>query len=973
MRRSRTDQLFWERFIRAYPIKATAFLVIVALTVVSCGKEGAISRSLTQVDYDSLPAKHVRPMQPIERLHAAAGKLEALLGSEARRDLTPREVSAARSARARVDDALGAVHRQLDADRGKLEGLHAKAALARLDEVERKSAKIEQSLRAALAALPPGGARAAGPAAQAARALAALVPEQPQQPLSSDLSFGIRNAPPQSVALSAGIAPAYAGRAPADVAPSTLSRVAAPEDLAATPETEVTPAIRQLVQQLGGDPVRIYEYVRNEIRYQPYYGIRKGADQTLAEKAGSDADQAALLIALLRTSGIHARFIRGVAELPAAHAADWLGIDVQAGERLDATPDVLASGGIPTTQIRANGALAKVRFAHVWTEAYVAGDAYRGTEEGIGTKTWLPLDPSIKRTRFVAPRVDLQQLLQPAVTDWARGLVDSFQRVGDTGAIAPAQAQLSESFETLRARQQTLLQGAGIGDDDDISALIGSRRPRAVDTGYLPGSLPFKAVVVSDEVRTLPDDLNASVTFAITGSDPLAVPDYDPEDADDGGLSFIANTRDLANKRITIGYAPATQADAGIIDAYHGLLNAPTYAAALIPVLRVDGEVVARGTRAVSTGYTQKFRIVYRAPGYTADVVENPVAVGGLSAVSLNLGEKSLSQIRQRGTALSALADGTSTANVLTDARAGEMLSIMGDLYFARNDQHNKALARIAKVQQQRALSGAIVATALRTRLLAGFPVWTELGGATFDVDEDVQSVTSLSADDDAVQNYLRASGMNASVSEGQILQHAFRSPAASTTNILGVAAGQQIPIYQVDRSNIETVAAQLTLSDATKHDIRAAVATGATVIVPKSSVTIGGWNGVGYVVTRGLTADYRISGGASGGAWWPQIPLPPIPTDKGSLSVWVATLAGFPQQEAACVSVVLDIAALANLSTSFAATALWMPLLSVGFVPAAFALAALLIAVVVTAIAIVWAAAQEWNDANTCINSAGL
>ena len=44
----------------------------------------------------------------------------------------------------------------------------------------------------------------------------------------------------------------------------------------------------------------MFQYVANEIAYQPYYGSLKGAAATLHSKAGGPTDQASLLIALLR-------------------------------------------------------------------------------------------------------------------------------------------------------------------------------------------------------------------------------------------------------------------------------------------------------------------------------------------------------------------------------------------------------------------------------------------------------------------------------------------------------------------------------------------------------------------------------------------------------------------------------------------------------------------------------------------------
>jgi transglutaminase-like putative cysteine protease len=958
-------RLVWDAFTRSIWVKAVALTLVTALVVVTCGREGALYRSVGELNYDSLPTDKPRPTGPAEKLHAVVSELRGLTAIQAKRPLSSQQADQARTARSRIGDEVRALNRQFDADRAKLEKLDAKAALKRLGEIEARTSRIQRALSPALAALPSDGDHAPRLAARAADLLAELSPETPQQPLSSELGFRLDNAEPRSPSLSAGITPAYGAPTASDT-PSDLPPTPEQEDLAETPEAKITPAIRDLAEQLDRDPVKIYEYVRNSVRYEPYYGIRKGADQTLAERSGSDADQAALLIAMLRHSGIHARFVQGVAELSAAQAADWLGVNVQSDEQITAAPDILASGGVPTAQIRANGLLTKVRFAHFWVEAHVASDAYRGVEEGIGGKKWLPLDPSIKRTKFVAPRVDVRERLEPVTAEWAEDLAGDLEPAGDSGLITPPQAELDGRVQALVDEQEAILREAGADDDDGLTALVGSRTPLPVAAGYLPASTPFKPVAITDESRALGGNLNASVTFEVSGSDPLSVPNYDPESDSGGGLTFTAPTRDLANKRITVSYVPATEADAEIIDAYHGLLNAPTYAAALIPVLRVDGRVVARGRTAVSTGYTQNFRIVYRSPGFASDVVENPVAVGGLSTVALDLGDKSLAQIRARGNATAALRDGTTTENILTDARGGEMLGIMGELYFARNDQYNAIIGSLTGVHQQRGLSGAIVAMALRTRYVAGFPVSTKLSGVSFDVDQDVTSVTNLTGNADALRAYARASGVNTSLSEGQILELMFKSPAASTTRVLSVATGQGIPIFQVDQSNVDTVVPQLELPESTTRDIRAAVAQGATVVAPQRTVTVGGWHGAGYVIEKGLAADYRISGGASGG-FWENISIPGVPTDKGSLGVMAAVFLGLDDRIAACISIALDIWGMWTFSHGlvFVGALMWGT-------PPMLALATVAFAYFMTIILFVYTTMMLWNDTNKCLTGEG-
>lgn len=690
-RKSET-KLFWEQFHRSPLVKSVAIVLIVVLTWVFTGKEFFLGRAIGAADlnYDSAPAKAKKLTKPAEKLHAAVVELQELLAIQAKKNLTEKQVGSATAARGEIAAQLTALDRQFAVDRVKLWKLDAKDALKRLSVIEAKTAKLKKQLATALSNVPVDGAKATAEAGSATEILTALSPEKPQQPLSSDLSFGIKNAKPRSVSLSAGITPAYNSPTPNETA-SPLPREPQPEDLEETPETRVTPAIEQLATTLNHDPVKIYEYVRNNIRIETYYGIRKGADQTLAEKAGSDADQAALLIALLRESGIHARFVQGVAELPAAKAANWLGVDVAHGERLDAVPDILWSGGTPVSTVKVGDQLTKIRFNHIWAEAYVPQEAYRGVDEGPGDKSWSPLDASIKENVFKQPQADFKQLLEPAVTNWAQGFVDSSQTVGDDGIIAPPPAQTAQQTQELLTNTQSVLEDHGIGDNSTLSDVVGSREIKQANLTLLPNTTPFKAVSVDGELRTVPDNLNASVSFAVSGSDPLSVPD--PEQGNEGGFSFTAKTHDLANKRITVSYVPATENDAEIIDAYHGLLNAPSYAAALIPVLRVDGQVVARGHQAVSTGYTQNFRITYRMPGFAADVVENPVYVGSLSAVALDLGTIGRESIIPRAESHEALASGTNASNLLTDQRIGETLSIVGEYYFWRNTNHDRLLS----------------------------------------------------------------------------------------------------------------------------------------------------------------------------------------------------------------------------------------------------------------------------------------
>jgi RHS repeat-associated protein len=65
----------------------------------------------------------------------------------------------------------------------------------------------------------------------------------------------------------------------------------------------ITPEIQALADGLQDDPLRMYNYVHDHIRYVLYFGSKKGAELTLLEKSGNDFDQCALLVAMLRAAG----------------------------------------------------------------------------------------------------------------------------------------------------------------------------------------------------------------------------------------------------------------------------------------------------------------------------------------------------------------------------------------------------------------------------------------------------------------------------------------------------------------------------------------------------------------------------------------------------------------------------------------------------------------------------------------------
>ena len=96
---------------------------------------------------------------------------------------------------------------------------------------------------------------------------------------------------------------------------------------------------------LGHDPERIFNFVRDEITFEAYAGVLRGARGTLLGKAGNALDKSLLLAELLKASGVTTQFAAGVLDLSKVQT---LVSEANASKKTTAAPanppDVAAAG-----------------------------------------------------------------------------------------------------------------------------------------------------------------------------------------------------------------------------------------------------------------------------------------------------------------------------------------------------------------------------------------------------------------------------------------------------------------------------------------------------------------------------------------------------------------------------------------------------------------------------------------------------
>jgi hypothetical protein len=95
------------------------------------------------------------------------------------------------------------------------------------------------------------------------------------------------------------------------------------------------------------------------------------------------------------------------------------------------------------------------------------------------------------------------------------------------------------------------------------------------------------------------------------------------------------------------------------------------------------------------------------------------------------------------------------------------------------------------------------------------------------------------------------------------------KAEGVSAVKALALANQQGQRTYTINQQNYQTALPQLTISNATKNEIRTAVEEGKIATVHQAPITHHGWTGEGYIILDPETGAgaYKLSGGADGGA----------------------------------------------------------------------------------------------------------
>lgn len=680
------------------------------------------------------------------------------------------------------------------------------------------------------------------------------------------------------------------------LAQATLPEVPNAPDLAQTDDVQITQAIKDQAAALNNSPVKIYNWVRNNIAFVPSYGSIQGSDMTLQNRRGNAFDTASLLIAMYRAAGVPARYVYGTIDVPADRAMNWVG----GVTKPEAAQSLLGQGGIPNIGITSGGAIKTIRMEHVWVEAFVDYGPGMGAINK-SPNTWVPMDASFKQYQFAQGMdiksnvpLDSQNLLtqiqQGATVDTTQGYVQNLN-----------QANLQTQLTTYQSQVKTYIDGqkanATVGD------VLGSQTIVQENYSIMMGTLPYKVVATGNAFQTLPDNLRWKFKTNIYPADGIS-------DGSSPIIELNQSTAKLAGKKITLSFVPATQADQDLVNSYlpkphtDGTPIQPSELPSSLPgyllhmkaEIRVDGQVIAQTAESFTMGGDVKQSTQYFNPAYGTweGGEDNDITVGEYNAIGIDLqgmGAQQLKSLQARMDATRAKlmqfqqnpGDATPINGLTKEDLTGDLVQTGILSYFAQVDTSDNLIARTAgNLKTYRLPSYGRFLIAAQPHYFFGVVRNVSFQGVTMDVDYLRYHVAANDGSQATSAQFMRQAGSPGSFAENAVPEAMFRDPnlalndssqpqGVSAVKALAIAAAQGQRIYTLNENNQSQQSAilqSLQIDQDVKMEIANALAVGREVTVHEKNINVNGWVGNGYIVLDAATGAgaYKISGGMNGG-----------------------------------------------------------------------------------------------------------
>jgi hypothetical protein len=289
---------------------------------------------------------------------------------------------------------------------------------------------------------------------------------------------------------------------------------------------------------------------------------------------------------------IHARYAYGTVRIPIEKVMNWVG-GVTAPA---AAIQILGQGGIPTAGLAQGGKIAFVKMEHVWVEAWVDYRPSRGARHKKGD-SWIPMDASFKQYQFTEG-MDIQSNVPFDAENFVEQLTQNAQINETEGWVSGIDQNFMEtSLQNYQTQMETYITqtnpDATVGQVLGTQTIIPSKRPT------LAAGLPYSLMAKGNIFKELPSNLRHHFKFSLYKTEMDRI-------LDEPALNLSQSLPELAGKRLTLSFEPASDGDRQVIESYLPEIpegqqldlndlptSLPGYLINLNAQLKLDGEVVA--------------------------------------------------------------------------------------------------------------------------------------------------------------------------------------------------------------------------------------------------------------------------------------------------------------------------------------------------------------------------------------------
>jgi len=660
------------------------------------------------------------------------------------------------------------------------------------------------------------------------------------------------------------------------------------EDLKPNEDVQISQEIKDLAAQLNHNPAKIYKWVYDNIEFVPTYGSIQGSAYTLETKRGNATDTSSLLIALLRASGIPARYVSGTIDVPAEVAKDWVG----GVNNLGAAANLIGQGGVPSVIMASGGKETHLRMEHIWVEAkldFVPSKGAVQTSEQNNPNvedSWVPLDASYKRYEHTkgidlakAVPFDAEDFLnkaqQGATVDETNGSVQNLNAAN----IETATKAYQDKVEAYLKQQHPT---ATVGD------VLGTSKIKTYKSKMLSPVLPYEVVAVVRDYHTLPDTMRHY--FHLNVYD-----ETDPYASQTGSyaVQFKIPSTQLRGKSLALSFRPTTDADAQAIanalpkpDA-SGNVDPSKLPKSLSSSIRVTGEITLDGQvlktlPSYALGTEIQAQMGFKSPNNSWSLPNKQFSAGEYHAIGYNMQGISKLQMER----LKAKLDLAKNKIESKDEAAlkalnghditGAMLQAVVQSYFSLNEIQSKIQGKQFGVITNSMMSFGTFATSVQGIYSWGILRSGKLDGMFMDIDHNSAIQVDISNNNKNRLEFIEQQGVRLSANEHLVPETFFNNPNSTQKNVDGISAvkalqiasSQGQKIYQIDNTNINIILPKLTHDSSVLTNIKNAISSGKIVTISEKNINFHSWVGSGYIIIDpdSGSAAYLISGGLNGG-----------------------------------------------------------------------------------------------------------